>query len=111
MIIISTYLLPDSGYLCLIMRGVGGKMGPDIINSYVYRNGHPNGFDFPFRFFSVAILWVVGALFIASALLMWLWNITMTRIFNLREITYWEAFRLMIIAGLLFGGGLRFTVG
>ena len=44
-------------------------------------------------------------LFISAALLQWLWNITITRIFNVREITFWEAFRLMIIAGLLFGNG------
>lgn len=51
------------------------------------------------------ILLLVIILFICSALLMWLWNITITRIFNVREITFWEAFRLMIIAGLLFGRG------
>ena len=38
--------------------------------------------------------------------LMWLWNITIPRIFNVREITYWEAFRLIIIAGILFGRDL-----
>lgn len=43
-------------------------------------------------------------LFLASALLMWLWNITITPIFNIRKITFWEAFRLILIAGLLFGG-------
>jgi hypothetical protein len=41
-------------------------------------------------------------LFAGSALLWWLWNITMTKIFALREITYWEAFRLMLIAALIF---------
>ena len=48
------------------------------------------------------ILWV-AVFFLLSGLLMWLWNITVTRIFNIREITYWEAFRLLIIAGILFG--------
>lgn len=86
-------------------------MGQDVISSYVYRNGPPTGFDFPLRFFSVAMLWFLGWVFIASALLMWLWNITMTRIFNLRDITYWEAFRLLLIAGLLFGGGFSFNMG
>ena len=47
---------------------------------------------------------------ILSALLMWLWNITITPIFGIRVITYWEAFRLMIIAALLFGGGSGFDL-
>lgn len=48
-------------------------------------------------------------IFIFSALLMWLWNITITKIFNIRNIAYWEAFRLMIIAWLIFGKGLELT--
>lgn len=55
--------------------------------------------------FIASLLLSVAILFITSALLMWLWNITITRIFNIREITYWEAFRLMIIASLIFGKG------
>lgn len=55
-------------------------------------------------------LWSVIMLFILSGLLMWLWNITITRIFNLREITYWEAFRLLIICSLLFGKGFGFNL-
>ncbi|KPU44442.1 hypothetical protein OXPF_19360 [Oxobacter pfennigii] len=49
------------------------------------------------------IFFQIILLFLLSALLMWLWNITVTRIFNIREITFWEAFRLMIIAAILFG--------
>ncbi len=49
-----------------------------------------------------ALLWWALLLFAGSALLWWLWNITMTKIFALREITYWEAFRLMLIAALIF---------
>ena len=47
-------------------------------------------------------VWVIS-LFVLSGVLMWLWNITITRIFNIREITYWEALRLLIIAAILFG--------
>ncbi|MFO7296224.1 MAG: hypothetical protein FWJ59_06365 [Caldicoprobacter sp.] len=50
-------------------------------------------------FIALAIALCLGL----SALLQWLWNITITRIFGVREITYWEAFRLLIIAGILFG--------
>lgn len=53
--------------------------------------------------FSMLLLWIV-LLFILSGVLMWLWNITITRIFNIREITYWEALRLLIISAILFGG-------
>ena len=48
------------------------------------------------------LVWIVS-LFVLSGVLMWLWNITITRIFNIREITYWEALRLLIIAAILFG--------
>lgn len=57
------------------------------------------------------LLIVAGTLFLVSALLMWLWNITISRIFNVREITYWEAFRLIIIAGILFGRGFGINIG
>lgn len=57
-----------------------------------------------FAVFPVFLLVAVVVLFALSALLQWLWNITMTKIFGVREITYWEAFRLLIIAGILFGG-------
>lgn len=53
---------------------------------------------------SVILLYIM-LLFVFSALLMWLWNITITRIFNIREITFWEAFRLMLITSILFGRG------
>lgn len=55
---------------------------------------------------SIILLYILF-LFLSSALLMWLWNITITKIFNIREITFWEAFRLMIIASLLFGRGFN----
>jgi len=55
------------------------------------------------------VLFLVGLLFAVAALLQWLWNITLPEVFNLKTITYWQAFRLLIIAGILFGaGGVRF---
>jgi len=48
-------------------------------------------------------------LFIASLLLEWLWNMTIPDLFNLSKITYWQAFRLLIISALLFSGlGIKF---
>lgn len=53
--------------------------------------------------FSFGLLMWIVSLFVFSGVLMWLWNITLTRIFNIREITYWEALRLLIISAILFG--------
>ena len=40
---------------------------------------------------------------ILVAIFQWLWNITMPQVFDLRSITYWQAFRILIISGFLFG--------
>lgn len=56
------------------------------------------------------ILLGICLLFITPAILKWLWNITMPQVFNLREINYWQAFRLFIIASILFGGGTLFNL-
>ena len=45
------------------------------------------------------------ALGIAVGLFLWLWNITVPQVFGLKTITFWQAFRLMLIAGILFNGG------
>jgi len=42
--------------------------------------------------------------FVLVAVFQWLWNITMPQVFDLRTITYWQALRILIIAGILFGG-------
>jgi hypothetical protein len=41
--------------------------------------------------------------FVLVATFQWLWNITMPQVFNLRRISYWQAFRILIISGFLFG--------
>lgn len=55
-------------------------------------------------------LLILGALVLIPlviALFRWLWNITMPQVFNLNTVTFWQAFRLLLIAGFLFraGGG------
>jgi len=42
--------------------------------------------------------------FFAVWIFRWLWNITMPQVFNFNEITYWQAFRLLLIAAMIFGG-------
>ena len=54
-------------------------------------------------------------IFILSLLLIWLflmpvffkplWNTTLPELFDVKTISYWQAFRLMLIGVLLFGGG------
>ncbi len=80
-------------------------MSHDIIDTYVYSQGLSFGDKVLtiIPFFSVALFYI-GFLFIGSIFLKWLWNITIPRIFKLPEITYWEAFRLILIVGILFGG-------
>ena len=46
----------------------------------------------------------IGLFFLIVWLLKWLWNMTMPAVFNLKAITYWQAFRLLLIAAILFGG-------
>lgn len=51
----------------------------------------------------------VLVLFLVPAIFQWLWNITMPEAFGLKPVSYWIAFRLLIIAGLLFSPSyLRF---
>ena len=34
----------------------------------------------------------------------WLWNTTMPEVFGLGELSFWQAFKIMLLAGILFGG-------
>lgn len=49
------------------------------------------------------VLLLLAVLFAFPALLMWLWNITVPEVFGLSPLRYWQAFRLMLIIGILFG--------
>ncbi len=51
----------------------------------------------------LAILVAIGFFFLVVWLFKWLWNITMPMISNLKTVTYWQAFRLLVIASILFG--------
>ncbi len=54
------------------------------------------------RIIPIAMLFIAFFLLI-TALLQWLWNITMPEVFNLKSLNYWQAFRLLLIASILFG--------
>ena len=48
------------------------------------------------------ILLVVVIFILITSLLRWLWNITIPEVLGLKEITFWQAFRILIIASILF---------
>lgn len=45
-------------------------------------------------------------LFGVPALIFWLWNLTVPFVFHLAAITYWQAFRLVILVILFIGAAL-----
>ena len=60
----------------------------------------------------VTILWIlliIPCLIILGIIIFkWLWNITMPQVFNLRMITFWQAFRLLLLSSFIFGSGSIF---
>ncbi len=50
---------------------------------------------------------VILAALLLAFLLQYLWNTTMPDVFNLTKIDYWQAFKLLLIGIILFGGLIR----
>jgi hypothetical protein len=50
----------------------------------------------------ILILFLIAVFIVIFQLL---WNSTMPPVFSVREIGFWQAFRLLLIAAFLFGGG------
>jgi len=50
------------------------------------------------------VLAVVFLVLLATAIFQWLWNSTIPQVFGLRQIRFWVAFRLLLIAGFLTSG-------
>ena len=48
----------------------------------------------------------VAFLFLASAIVLHLWNTTLPGILRVPPVGYWQAFRLTLLCWLLFGAGL-----
>ena len=55
----------------------------------------------------------VAGLFLIPLVFALLWDATMPELFGLKEISYWQSFRLLLITSILFGGGIigHFTIG
>lgn len=45
-----------------------------------------------------------GLFFLFNLFFKWIWNITIPDVFGLKLITFWQSFRLLIIASIIFGG-------
>jgi len=45
------------------------------------------------------------AIFVVPMIFQFLWNITVPEIFGLMKIRYWQAFRLLLMASMVFGAG------
>ena len=48
---------------------------------------------------------VIGLMLVAIIVVVfrWLWNSTMPEVFGVRDITFGQAFKLLLLAGILFG--------
>lgn len=53
----------------------------------------------PFALLPLAVL----AFFLIVAIFQWLWNSTMPQVFKLGEINFWQALRMLLISGFIFG--------
>ena len=53
---------------------------------------------------------VAALVFAVTALLQLLWNMTLPDLFGIKTIGYWQAFRVLLIACILFGPGAFFRV-
>jgi len=54
-----------------------------------------------------ALLFVAGALILLVVFVLvfrWIWNHTMPAVFGLKEITFWQAVGILILASILTGG-------
>ena len=52
---------------------------------------------------SALVLWSAMALILAGVL-MWLWNWTLPELFRAPRLQFWQSFRLLVIAWIVFGG-------
>jgi len=52
----------------------------------------------------MGVVFAAGFALVFGLLVMWLWNWLMPRLFGLGEITYWQAFGVLLLAKIFFGG-------
>jgi hypothetical protein len=52
----------------------------------------------------MGILIGLAILAIFTVIFRWLWNTTMPDVFGVKSLTFWQALKILILAGILFGG-------
>jgi len=52
-----------------------------------------------------ALAFWITLIFVMPLIFQILWNVTMPEVFALKRIRYWQAFRLLLIASMVFGAG------
>ena len=64
--------------------------------------------------FAGALIGMVAGLFIGLVILAiitlifrWLWNTTLPDVFGVKTLTFWQAFRILLLSAILFGGGTK----
>lgn len=55
--------------------------------------------------FVLIVLVVLFLVMLLVAIFQWLWNMTMPEVFGLNPLSFWQAFRLLLIALFLLSGG------
>ena len=52
---------------------------------------------------------IIGVIILAIITLIfrWLWNTTMPDVFGVKSLTFGQAFKILLIASMLFGGGTK----
>jgi hypothetical protein len=53
---------------------------------------------------AIGILAALALIAILVLIFRWLWNSTMPEVFGLKQLTFWQALKILILAGILFGG-------
>ncbi len=54
---------------------------------------------------------VIATFFIVLLIFQWLWNSTLPDLFGWKAVSLWTAFKLLLLAMLIFGGGVRLPWG
>jgi hypothetical protein len=50
------------------------------------------------------LLIMLVAIAVLVVIFRWLWNTTMPEVFGIRTLSFWQAVRILLLAGILFGG-------
>jgi hypothetical protein len=53
---------------------------------------------------AIGILIALVLIAILVLIFRWLWNSTMPEVFGIKQLTFWQALKILILAGILFGG-------